>query len=30
MNLKTATSLIIEQGRKYGGRIEIWIAEKID
>ena len=30
LNLKTATSLIIEQRCKHGGRIEIWIAEKID
>ncbi len=30
LNLKTATSLIIEQGCKHGGRIEIWVAEKVD
>src|SRR5712692_819451 len=30
LNLKTAASLIIEQRCKHGGRIEIWIAEKVD
>ncbi len=30
LNLKTASSLIIEQGCKHGRRIEIWVAEKVD
>jgi hypothetical protein len=30
LNLKTATFLIIEQGCKHAGRIEIWVAKKVD
>jgi len=30
LNLKTAASLIIEQRCKHGGRIEIWVAEKVN
>jgi hypothetical protein len=30
LNLKTATRLIVEQCCKHAGRIEIWVAEKID
>ena len=30
LNLKTATDLIIEKRCKHAGRIEIWVAEKVD
>jgi hypothetical protein len=30
LNLKTAASLIVEQRCKHAGRIEIWVAEKVD
>src|SRR5471030_469378 len=30
LNLKASAPLIVEQSRKYGRRIEVWIAEKID